>query len=138
MNAETTLQYLADFRPLKFESRKLAVVYLFCVVNNGFVWRNGELVEETGMFDRYGLKQPVAKAVFEHDNDYIDEFYSRSQKIVNKSYLEWKGIYINKDLIDTYLYKFPTDITPDWEELRQECLAYGDIHERRRYTPVSL
>lgn len=46
MRAEDQLQYMADFYPELFPTRKHALNHLFCVLGNGYDWINGELIDD--------------------------------------------------------------------------------------------
>ena len=46
MRAEDQLQYMADFYPELFPTRKHALNHLFCVLVNGYDWINGELIDD--------------------------------------------------------------------------------------------
>lgn len=45
MRAEETLQFMMDFYPELFPSRKHYLNHLFCTIGNGYDWRKGELVD---------------------------------------------------------------------------------------------
>ncbi len=65
MRAEDTLQYMADFYPELFPTRKHALNHLFCVLGNGYEWINGELVDDDNEYEkRYKLRNHIKRAEF--------------------------------------------------------------------------
>lgn len=63
MRVEDTLQYMADFYKDAFPMRKHAINYLFCVVDNGYKWVNGELVDDRDKYEKqYSLIEPIEKS----------------------------------------------------------------------------
>ena len=81
MRAENTLQFMADFYPSIFPTRKHCLNFLFCGVGNGYEWVKGELVDEDGKFEkRYRLiKSELAAGVALYmtcgDNEWGAEVY---------------------------------------------------------------
>ena len=68
MRAEEELQFMSDFYPDVFPTRKHCLNHLFCVIGNGYKWVNGELVDEDGKYkNRYTLKEAVKKAEFRNE-----------------------------------------------------------------------
>ena len=71
MRAEDTLQFMADFYPSIFPTRKHCLNHLFCTIGNGYRWVKGELVEDDDKkYNRYRLVKPVRKAEFEDERDW--------------------------------------------------------------------
>lgn len=128
MRAEDTLQYMADFYPDLFPTRKHALDHLFCTVGNGYRWVNGELVDDDCKYEkRYKLRKPIKTAEFKHGDswDYehkrwkeLKELYEDVQ-IPMKYQFEWYPL--SKKY--SYLYDVPDDIKPDWKALLEECKA---------------
>lgn len=121
MRAEEQLQYMADFYPQLFPTRKHALNHLFCVLGNGFDWVNGELVYVDGIYEkRYKLREPIKKAEFINEENWYrkNKFYSN---LCDK--LPWEydfGWYpLSKEFAN--LYNHPDDIKSDWKELLDEC-----------------
>ena len=67
MRAEDTLQFMFDFYPNLFPTRKHCLDHLFCTVGNGYKWKNGELVEDDEYTKRYKLKKPMKKAISKNE-----------------------------------------------------------------------
>lgn len=125
MKAEDTLQYMADFYPDIFPTRKHALNYLFCVTGNGFEWVNGELVDKSSKyFNRYKLIEDISKADFPNEADwykrakFFEELYKDEPcKIPYEYHFEWYEL----DEKNTELCNYPKNIKPDWLGLIEEC-----------------
>ena len=125
MRAEDTLQYMADFYPELFPTRKHALNYLFCILGNGYEWVNGELANNDNKYEkRYELRKPIQKAEFPDEKSWYkqNKFYrnlykGEEYKIPWEYDLEWYPL--GKDYEN--LYNYPDDIKPDWKELLEEC-----------------
>lgn len=124
MRAEDTLQFCADFYKSIFPTRKHVLNHLFCVVGNGYDWKDGELVTENDYTKRYRLRRSMKKAEFPNE----DEWY-RMRNVYLKMNQE-SGIAIPLDFqfhwyplskSYSFLYNIPEDIKPDWQELVDEC-----------------
>ena len=67
MRAEDTLQFMADFYPSIFPTRKHCLNHLFCTIGNGYRWVKGELVEDDDKkYNRYRLLTVVAYKWLKH------------------------------------------------------------------------
>ena len=131
MRAEDTLQFMADFYPEIFPTRKHCLNQLFCVIGNGYKWLNGELVDDDNKYEkRYKLRKPIKKAEFENEQHwiemnkfytdlYLESFYDEDciAKIPLKYKFEWYPL--AKDY--SKLYNYPEDIKDDWMALLEEC-----------------
>ena len=125
MRAEDTLQFMADFYPSIFPTRKHCLNFLFCGVGNGYEWVKGELVDEDGKFEkRYRLVEPVEKAEFEREQRWWDryrlerEMHEETGKRINPDYyFEWS----QPSREYSYIYHYPKNIRPDWKALLEEC-----------------
>ena len=125
MKAEDTLQYMTDFYPDIFPTRKHCLNQLFCVICNGYEWINGELVDKNNKYEkRYKLRKSIKKAEFENEQAWIDnnKFYTKlyegeESKIPWKYNFKWYPLY--KDYAK--LYNYPEDIKDDWKALLEEC-----------------
>ena len=126
MRAEDTLQYMADFYPEIFPTRKHCLDHLFCVVGNGYEWINGELVDDDNKYEkRYKLRKPIKKAEFKHEENWnqMYEFYhklyslDKNQKIPMQYNFEWYPLSRKYSALFTY----PEDIKDDWKALLEEC-----------------
>lgn len=125
MRAEDTLQYMADFYPQIFPTRRHALNLLFCVIGNGYDWVNGELVDDDNKYEqRYKLRKPIKRAEFpneeiwyQQNKFYRDLYEGEENKIPMEYQFEWYP------LCKKYskLYDYPEDIKPDWKELLEEC-----------------
>lgn len=127
MRAEDTLQYMADFYPELFPTRKHALNQLFCVLGNGYEWINGELVDDDNEYKkRYKLRKQIKRAEFPNEESwyqqnkfYRDLYKGEEDKIPWKYNFEWYPL--GKDL--EKLYNYPNDIKTDWKALLEECKA---------------
>ena len=125
MRAEDTLQFMADFYPSIFPTRKHCLNHLFCTVGNGYRWVKGELVEgDDKKYNRYRLVKPVRKAEFEDERDWWVryrfelEMHKETGKRINPDYFfEWS----QPSREYSYIYHFPKNIRPDWKALLEEC-----------------
>ncbi len=125
MRAEDQLQYMADFYPELFPTRKHALNFLFCSVGNGYEWINGELIDVEGEYEkRYKLRESIEKAEFKEEENWnqIAHYYQIKNKyekymIPHKYNFEWYPLskYFAK------LYNYPDDIKSDWKEILEEC-----------------
>lgn len=71
MRAEETLQFMMDFYPELFPSRKHCPNHLFCSIGNGYDWRKGELVDRDCEFSkRYRLAQNFERAKPRNEEHY--------------------------------------------------------------------
>ena len=125
MRAEDTLQFMADFYPSIFPTRKHCLNHLFCTIGNGYRWVKGELVEgDDKKYNRYRLVKPVRKAEFEDERDwwvryrFEQEMHEETGKRINPDYFfEWS----QPSREYSYIYHFPKNIRPDWKALLEEC-----------------
>ena len=63
MRAEETLQFMMDFYPELYPTRKHCLNHFFCSIGNGYDWRKGELVDRDCEFSkRYRLAQNIERA----------------------------------------------------------------------------
>lgn len=127
MRAEEELQFMADFYPDIFPTRKHCLNHLFCVIGNGYKWINGELIDEDCKYqNRYALKETVKKAEFRDEEhwtqmyDFYKNLYGEDDKKIPFNYkFEWYPL--SKKY--SHLYTTPADIKPDWKALLEECKA---------------
>lgn len=128
MRVEDTLQYMADFYPDIFPTRKHCLNHLFCVIGNGYEWVNGELVDDDSKYEkRYKLRKPIKKAEFEREENWyqMNEFYKtlyeldETVKIPMKYDFEWYPFSKKYSALFTY----PENIKDDWKTLLEECKA---------------
>ena len=125
MRAEDTLQFMADFYPSIFPTRKHCLNHLFCTIGNGYRWVKGELVEgDDKKYNRYRLVKPVRKAEFEDERDWWVryrfelEMHEETGKRINPDYFfEWS----QPSREYSYIYHYPKNIRPDWKALLEEC-----------------
>lgn len=125
MRAEDTLQFMADFYPSVFPTRKHCLNHLFCTIGNGYRWVKGELVEDDDKkCNRYRLVEPVEKAEFDRERDWWAryrlerEMHEETGKRINPDYFfEWS----EPSREYSYIYRHPKNIQPDWKALLEEC-----------------
>lgn len=125
MRAEDTLQFMADFYPDLFPTRKHALDHLFLVIGNGYEWINGELVDNDDTYvKRYKLVKPIKKAIFEKEYTWwnwhhmFKEISIQLDKPMNPDY-EFNWSEISKEY--SYIYNYPSNIKSDWFNLLLEC-----------------
>lgn len=126
MRAEDTLQYMADFYPEIFPTRKHCLDHLFCVIGNGFKWVNGELVDNDDKYQkRYKLRKPIKKAEFLREENWyqMNEFYNGLHNLDEKQKIQMQYNFEWYPLSKRYsaLYTYPENIKDDWKELLEEC-----------------
>lgn len=126
MRAEDTLQYMADFYPDIFPTRKHCLDHLFCVIGNGYEWVNGELVDDDNKYEkRYKLRKQIKKAEFwrEENWNHMYKFYhelydlDETKKIPRQYNFSWYPLSRKYSALFTY----PEDIKDDWKALLEEC-----------------
>ena len=125
MRAEDTLQYMADFYPDIYPTRKHCLNQLFCVIGNGYKWINGELVDDDNEYvNRYELKESINKAEFRHEEQwyhmhdfYHDLYEDEKQKIPMRYRFEWYPL----SKRHSKLFNYPENIKEDWKLLIEEC-----------------
>lgn len=125
MKAENQLQWMMDFYPDLFPTRKHCLDHLFCVIGNGFEWVNGELVDNDEHSKRYKMIQDIEHAHgMCEDQWYANlKLHKRLQKIhpdckMPRS-LQFEWYPLSKDY--SFLYDYPGDIKPDWLKILNEC-----------------
>lgn len=125
MKAEDTLQYMADFYPQLFPTRKHVLNQLLCVVGNGYDWVNGELVNDDNRYvKRYKLRKSIKKAEFRYEQDWLrfNKFYRKLYEDTNEKIpfeYDFKWCPLSKRY--SYLFNYPDDIKDDWRALLEEC-----------------
>ena len=125
MRAEDTLQYMADFYPKLFPTRKHVLNQLFCVVGNGYDWVNGELVDDDNRYvKRYKLRKSIKKAEFRYEQDWLrfNKFYRKLYEDTNEKIpFEYNFKWCPLSKRYSYLFNYPDDIKDDWRALLEEC-----------------
>lgn len=125
MTAENTLQWMMDFYPDLFPTRKHYLDHLFCVIGNGYEWVNGELVDNDEHSIRYKMIQNI-----EHAHGMCEDLWNENRKLhekiqkINPKHkipisLQFKWYPPNK--MYSFLYDYPSDIKPDWLKILNEC-----------------
>lgn len=127
MRPEDTMQFMMDFYPDIFPTRKHCLNHLFCVIGNGYEWINGELVNKDDTFEhRYKIVEPITKAKPRDEDFYnrmlrleneIKEIMGEDYKTNCKYLFEWYPL--SKEYSE--LYTYPENITDDWLKLLNEC-----------------
>lgn len=130
MRAEDELQFMMDFYPDLFPTRKHCLDHLFCVIGNGYQWIDGELVDNDDEYHkRYQIVEHIKRAKGKNE----DFFYKCMDKelklksILKENYKEYFGdtkynfswYPLSKKY--SYLYNYPEDIKPDWLAVLNEC-----------------
>lgn len=131
MKAENTLQYMMDFYGDLFYTRQKCLDQLFCVIGNGYEWKNGELID-TDMDDRSTRWTLVKDIKYAKPDQMIYEIGIQKQqtmetKIYTKALKNPKILELLPSkwypLSEEYSYicNYPDDIKPDWLKLINEC-----------------
>lgn len=130
MRAEDELQFMMDFYPDLFPTRKHCLDHLFCVIGNGYQWIDGELVDNDDEYHkRYKIEEHVKRAKGKNE----DYFYKcmdeelKLKSILKENYKKYFGdtkynfswYLLSKKY--SYLYDYPEDIKPDWLAILNEC-----------------
>lgn len=129
MRAEEELQFMMDFYPELFPTRKHCLDHLFCSVGNGYDWHKGELVEKNEFHKRYRIVETIKRAKPRNQQSYeirlrLEEeirkekgdSYRITPQNVNYNF-HWRTP--SKDY--SYLYNYPRNIREDWLALLKEC-----------------
>lgn len=130
MRAEDELQFMMDFYPDLFPTRKHCLDHLFCVIGNGYQWTDGELVDNDDEYHkRYQIIEHIKRAKGKNE----ECFYKRmDEEIRLKSILKenYKQLFGNMKYNFSwyplskkysYLYNYPENIKPDWLSILNEC-----------------
>ncbi len=130
VRAEETLQFMMDFYPELFPSRKHCLNYLFCTIGNGYDWRKGELVDRDCEFSkRYRLAQNIERAKPRNEEYYqmrlelekeIREQKGDSYQITPQN-IKYNFEWITPSKDYSYIYHYPKNIREDWLALLKEC-----------------
>lgn len=125
MQVEDTIQFMADFYPSLFPTRKHALNHLFCTVGNGYEWIDGELVDNDDEYEqRYKLKKHIKKATFKNDTYWnkMSQLYIKLNKETGREIPpEYQFHWKTPDKQYWKLYNYPDDIKPDWKAAIEEC-----------------
>ena len=126
MKAENTLQYMMDFWGDLYYSRQKCLNHLFCVIGNGWEWKDGELIpiEWGERFDRWQLRYDIEHAepcgtvrecgeIHENMVKRLNEIAKRETTLRDKWY--------NISERYSYICNYPDDIKPDWLAILSEC-----------------
>lgn len=134
MTAENTIQWMMDFYPDIYPTRKHCLNQLFCVIGNGYKWINGELVDADPdeFTKRYKFKKSVDKAVSRNEEHwYLMADWHKQLKEIDPDYripaqyqFEWYPVYPDY----AYITNYPDNITDSWKAALNECreLLYLD------------
>lgn len=134
MTAENTIQWMMDFYPDLYPTRKHCLNQLFCVIGNGYKWINGELVDTDPdeFTKRYKFKKPVDRAVSRSEEHWYSmaDWHKQLKQIdpehnIPEQYqFEWYPVYPDY----AYITNYPDNITDSWKAVLNECreLLYLD------------
>ena len=121
MRAEDTLQFMMDFQGDLFYSRQKCLDQLFCTIGNGYIWVDGELVEDSldtkTLLSRWKLVTPIERA--EPTKSVIEVGRIRESMFKRRNLDDQKWYPLSKKY--SYLYDYPDNIKPDWKALIEEC-----------------
>lgn len=136
MRAEDTLQYLMDFYGDLYPTRKHALDYLFCVIGNGFEWKNGELMTRCEYLDRWQPRKPIEHAepsklisnIYASRLERYNRMKEREDGKKGEASLKRLEFLLNYDPNQKWsplceyskIFNIPDDIKPDWLELVNE------------------
>lgn len=149
MKPERTLQKMYDEYPQLFPTRQQALDHLFCVIGNGYEWKDGELVYYKELYYYDSELDEVVEIPFENDNepDIVskspitdDEYEIEHQKWIeervdlkcrlNKRITREEALKVTLENCHkwypisknhSYICNLPDDITPEWRALAEEC-----------------
>ena len=121
MRAEDTLQFMMDFQGSLFYSRQKCLDQLFCTIGNGYIWVDGELVEDSldtkTLLSRWKLAAPIEHA---EPTWGVSELGKMKEDMLKRRNIDNPKWYpLSKE--HSYLYNYPDDIKPDWKALIEEC-----------------
>lgn len=120
MRLEHTIQALFDECPMLFNNRLEVLDHLFCVIGNGFKWKNGQLVYSNGKMSK--LRQKDVKL---HGGDKACQIIDSPEYHKFKSRMkddEWYGL-----CTSSYLFDYPSDIKSDWLAGIEETKKYLEL-----------
>lgn len=130
MRAETELQYMMDFYPDMFPTRKHCLNYLFCTIGNGYKWLKGELVDKDDTYSkRYALVEDIEHAEPRDYEQYekLLELEEMKKKILGDAYVvtadnaKFNFVWDKPSKNYSHLYNYPKNIKKDWKALLDEC-----------------
>lgn len=133
MKAENTLQIMMDFHGDLFYTRQKCLDHLFCVIGNGYEWKDGELIDTDvdERVTRYTFIKDIehAEPSLETKMTGLQEEQILMTKIQLKSLenpkilemLPQKWYPISEEY--SYICNYPEDIKPDWLALINECIS---------------
>lgn len=127
MTAENTIQWMMDFHPDIYPTRKHCLNQLFCVIGNGYKWKGGELIDTDPdeFTKRYKFKKPVDKAVSRNEEHWclMADWHKQLKQIdpehrIPMQYeFEWYPVTSGY----SYVVNFPEDVAPSWKAAIHEC-----------------
>lgn len=127
MTAENTIQWMMDFYPEIYPTRKHCLNQLFCVIGNGYKWKNGELIDSDPdeYCARYKFKKPIKKAVSPHEEHWYEMFewhhmlkqITPEHRIPVEYEFEWYPVCESY----SYIVNYPDNITDSWKSALLEC-----------------
>lgn len=129
MKAENTLQLMMDFYGTVFYTRTKCLEYLFCEIDNGFKWVDGELVDTSNdeRFNRYVLKEDIKRAepveLVRNLGELKEEKHIMMLKRKNVSKHKIEEIIKERYVVNkkySYICNYPKDIKSDWLALIEE------------------
>jgi len=116
MKAEETIQSMYDHYPSLYQTRQECLNHLFCVLGNGYYWKDGELID-------YDETEPINLLINGKAHQYNENnnIYKKCKSTINEMSKNnfkrfWYPIYNN-----AYINNIPSNIKTDWLELVNEC-----------------
>ena len=145
MKPERTLQMMYNDYPHLFPTRQRALNHLFCVIGNGYEWKNGELVDDE--YEYFDNDVDDEYEYFDNESDIIskspmteEEYEVQHQKwiedkvelkcSINKGLTREKALKVTLENYHkwypiskkfSFICNLPNDITPEWKALADEC-----------------
>lgn len=135
MRAEDTIQKSLDLYPKICPTRKHVLDQLFCVIGNGFTWKDGELISDEELFEdddniwnRYSLNYHIEHAKGQFEDLFWENVerhkhlkkVDQNHKIPLDYQFEWYPL--SKEY--SYLYNYPENIKDDWRKVLEETKEY--------------
>lgn len=124
MKFESTIQALFNEYPSLFSERNEVLNHLFCVIGNGFEWKNGELVDDSHSSRLKNIKNK--DVILKGDGKALQTIEDPLYQSFTRHFET--GWYPLCDY--SYLFDFPDDIKDDWKdgiEETKKCLNMAGV-----------
>ena len=148
MTVERTIQWMFNEYPDLFRDRADALNHLFCVLGNGYEWKNGQLVPDSA--DHKGMSAYLDACMLRGKATQrklsIEQQMAPRKPRAQRWYFAIAASLMKPEKIDYYehyvpLFNLPTDIRKDWQAAVDETLdmiradGFTDLPEPRIFDP---